>query len=377
MRRPRDAGPRSRRPRRRRTRALGYLADDSAGRPLAATPPGVLARLVLDAALAEFGPVETLALLKHPLVTLGLDRAGLRRAAETLEIGALRGPRPPRGSAGLRRAIAAGRAAAQGPHATALLRAIGEAEWAAAEALVDRLEAALSPFAAALSRREAGSAAALFAAHVAAVEAAAGAPGSLYAQEAGLELDAFFADLLSVPEAALDIAPVEYPGLYASLSAGRSVRGGEPRHPRLAIYGLLEARLLGLDRVVLGGLDEGVWPGEARLDPWLNRPMRAALGLSPPEKRIGLAAHDFEQALGIAEVVVTRAVKRGGAPTVPSRWLQRLDACLGEDRPGAAPARGGVARPRPPSRLRRQGASRCRRRRARARLWRSGRPACR
>ena len=140
----------------------------------------------------------------------------------------------------------------------------------------------------------------------------------------------FFADLLAVGgRCAGPAGRRNIPVFFAALAADRSVRGGEPKHPRLAIYGLLEARLLSVDRLVLGGLDEGVWPPEARLDPWLNRPMRAALGLSSPEKRIGLAAHDFEQALGTRDVVVTRAFKRGRSPTVPSRWLQRLEASLG------------------------------------------------
>ncbi len=100
------------------------------------------------------------------------------------------------------------------------------------------------------------------------------------------------------------------------------------RHPRLAIWGLVEARLQQADLIVLGGLNEGTWPGDAASDPWLSRPMRRDFGLPPPERRIGVAAHDFAQALGAREVVLTRASRVEGAPTVPSRWLLRLDTVL-------------------------------------------------
>jgi ATP-dependent helicase/nuclease subunit B len=39
---------------------------------------------------------------------------------------------------------------------------------------------------------------------------------------------------------------------------------------------------------------------------------------------IGLSAHDFQQAAGAARVVLSRATRDAEAPTVPSRWLLRL-----------------------------------------------------
>ena len=80
--------------------------------------------------------------------------------------------------------------------------------------------------------------------------------------------------------------------------------------------------------VILGSLNEGVWPRPQEASPWLSRPMAAKLGLPPPERRIGLSAHDFAQALGAPTVYLSRAVKADGVPTVPSRWLQRLNAII-------------------------------------------------
>src|SRR5262249_3235680 len=159
-------------------------------------------------------------------------------------------------------------------------------------------------FSALLRSGETAPANSFLAAHVEAVEAVAEGYANLYAQEAGRTLEAFFADCLALGADALSLPPVQYPGLFAALAPSLTLRGGEPKQPRIANYGLLEARLLAIDRLVLGGLDEGTWPAEARLDPWLNRPMRSEAGLSLPEKRIGLAAHDFEQAFGAPEVVV-------------------------------------------------------------------------
>jgi ATP-dependent helicase/nuclease subunit B len=95
------------------------------------------------------------------------------------------------------------------------------------------------------------------------------------------------------------------------------------------ILGPLEARLTESDRVVLGGLVEGTWPPDSKTDAWLSRPMRLALGLDLPERRVGLSAHDFAQLLGAREVILTHAAKIAGTPTVPSRFIQRLAAVAG------------------------------------------------
>ncbi|MDZ5450760.1 double-strand break repair protein AddB [Labrys sp. ZIDIC5] len=311
----------------------GIEADDSAGQPLTQAAPGLFTRLVLDAALHDFDPVTLLSLLKHPLARLGLARADLERAVTALEIGALRGPRPAGGPAGLVAALALGKASLGDPHCPPARLALGEEDWAGAEAVIEALAVRLEPFAALLRQSDPMPAASFFAAHRAAVEALAEAVpddgAGLMEGEAGDALTGFFDDLGTVAPEALSLPAHEYPGLFAALVAGRTVRGGDPKHPRIAIYGLLEARLLPVDRLVLAGLDESVWPPDVKTDPWLNRPMRAAIGLSPPEKRVGLAAHDFEQALGYGDVVITRSLKRGGSPSVPSRWLQRLGAFLG------------------------------------------------
>ena len=119
-------------------------------------------------------------------------------------------------------------------------------------------------------------------------------------------------------------------------AAGGGAGGGS--HPRLRILGLIEARLIRSDRLVLAGLEEGVWPAAPPTDPFLSRPMKTALGLPPPERRIGLAAHDFAQAACAPEVALLTTERRGGQPAVPSRWLWRLQT-LARGAQVAIPAR--------------------------------------
>jgi ATP-dependent helicase/nuclease subunit B len=286
--------------------------DDSAGLPLNKTPPGIFLRLVLDLAASGLAPVPLLAALKHPLAACGGTPVALRAVVRRLETYALRGPRPAPGFTGL--------AAAIGPRAGDL------------HALIVRLQTALAPLLAALAA-ETTSIAALVAAHVGAAEALAGDDSEsgairLWREEAGEVAARFVAELIDSAGDFPALRGADYPALFEALIADPVVRPNYGRHPRLAIWGLLEARLQQADLIVLGGLNEGTWPANAASDPWLSRPMRQAFGLSPPERRIGVAAHDFAQGLGAREVILTRASRVEGAPTVPSRWLLRLDTVL-------------------------------------------------
>jgi ATP-dependent helicase/nuclease subunit B len=291
--------------------------DDSAGQPLGDSPPGGLLALALDATAEEFAPVPLLALLKHPLVGTGRDRGESRSLARRLEKAVLRGPRPAPGIPGLRRA----------------LRSIDDKEecrvlddWLAP------LEVAVAPFARALRARRADLAA-LAEAHGSLAEWLAGtanAPGPtlLWAGGAGEAAARFMADLADAAAAFPTMPGPEYPAFFKAVLARQIVRQPHGGHPRLAIWGPLEARLQHADLTILGGLNEGTWPPEVETDPWMSRPMRQRFGLPPPERRIGLAAHDFAQAMGAPRVVLTRATRVEGAPTVPSRWLLRLDTLL-------------------------------------------------
>lgn len=320
----------------------GIAAEDSAGLSLARSQGGRFARLVAELA-AEMAPARVIALLAHPYVRLGLPRSDVVRAAAALEIGGLRGPAPiPKNSFdGMRAALALQRGGTgRVPRAKKRLKPI---DWDLAEAILDRLEIALGPFR--TDRHPAtGNLVALAAGHREACERMMGGAEeeAEEADDPSLDaLDALFDDLESAAFEELPGRFSDYAAFFTTLARDRSVACAQgAAHPRLRILGPLEARLLSVDRIVLGGLDEAVWPVRQTTDAFLNRPMRGQVGLSPPERRIGQAAHDFVQGLGCHDAVLTRAAKREGSPTVPSRFLQRLRAFGGDGIWAEAVARG-------------------------------------
>jgi len=308
--------------------------DDSAGRPLDQTAPAILALLAAKLALNGCEPIDLLALLKHPLTRLGLPVRDIRSAARALERGVIRGPRARPGTDGLRLAVAASREDAGKAH-TPRWKKIHDADWDVIADLVDRLAIALKPLedlaltGAPLDLIE------LARRHIEVVEAIAadeiGSAAELYAAEAGEALAGFLSGLLEAGSGGLDIPPGEWPSVLPALMSGHAVRRRVPGDTRVQILGPMEARLQSFDFLILGGLNEGVWPQRTRNDPWLNRPMKRDMGLEPPERRLGAAAHDFAQGFGAKRVLLSRAARSDGAPTVASRWLQRLTTLAGPD----------------------------------------------
>jgi ATP-dependent helicase/nuclease subunit B len=316
-------------------RRWGIVADDSAGRPLAGTTSGTLARLVLALA-EEANPLTVMEVLRHPAVRLGHDRPSLVKTATALEIGAFRGALVAAGWAGLHAAVAAALAPPPGTrHSRPKARVRAEA-LAEAGALLQALAAAIAPLTG--GTRDLGQWAATLGEVLGTLTAGAddalpelGADAAMLdtlldeiAQGAGGAPQLTLADAASILGQALHEAVVTEPAPAS----------------RVAIWGLLEARLLQADTVVLGGLSEGIWPPIGRGDAFLNRPMRAVLGLPSPERRIGQSAHDFAQGFAAGRVILSRAASVDGTPMVASRLLRRLDALLGREEARALRQRG-------------------------------------
>ncbi|MBI1404818.1 MAG: double-strand break repair protein AddB [Caulobacter sp.] len=290
----------------------GLSADSTAGVGLGLKPAGTLALALAAMVVDPADPVGRLQLLKSPLVRLGRSPEALVSATGALELRGLRGPRP------------------QGPGALkARLEAIArrwpaEAEaMTAAAALSADLDAAidllLAPFAdgpASVS----DAAAAL----TTSLEALCDGEDLLWAGPEGEVLSRLLGGLIADGGLLPTVSPQGFLTLIQRLIGEESVRGGEAVHPRLHIMGALESRMTRADRLVLAGLEEGVWPRGAPIDPFLSRSMRKALMLPSPERRIGLSAHDFAQAACAPEVVLLSSARRDGAPATESRWLWRL-----------------------------------------------------
>ena len=297
-------------------RRWGIRIDDSAGRPLADTPPAVFLRLVARAAGDGLAPVVLLSALKHPIAGGGMERGRFVGLVRDFEKEILRGPRP---APGIERPA---RIAGGEPEKGAPLRAAagcGRALPGAAGGQTGRRRprfhrADRRPYG---RRRGAGRA-----------QAARRARHACGPGEDGEALANAISELRQAAPEMGEVEGIDYPALFETLMSGATLRPRYGLHPRLHIWGPLEARLLHADLTILGGLNEGGWPPDPGNDPWMSRPMRAQFGLPPPERRIGLAAHDFAQGFAAPLVALTRAAKSEGAPTVPSRWLTRLDTVL-------------------------------------------------
>jgi ATP-dependent helicase/nuclease subunit B len=315
--------------------------DDSGGDALMDTSTGIFARLAAEAAANGLEPPTLLALLKHPLCRLGGAPGASKHAVETLELALLRGTRPQAGSGGLAQDFARFRdelAKLRKGETSSLHRAeprtkLGDPALDRAQGLIAALQAALSPLENLNSSKPYDFAELADCHRDVLIKLSRDAHGVALAFEghAGSTLASAFDELLGArTQSGLMVQLDDYPEVFQTAFGDRMVRRPEAANVPLKIYGPLEARLTQSDRVIVGGLVEGVWPPAPRVDPWLSRPMRHELGLDLPERRIGLSAHDFAQLLGTDDVILSHAAKVGGAPAVASRFLHRLEAVAGE-----------------------------------------------
>ncbi|PHR16880.1 MAG: double-strand break repair protein AddB [Sphingopyxis sp.] len=288
--------------------------DDTAGQPLAKLPEGVFFLNLLAAVASDFPPAEFLALLKHPLVQIGEERLIWLDHVRKLDL-LLRGPRPAPGLAGidallkaenyrtkkLRDAVAPWWQSVRRMFAPIEKLLIGPLDWAH---LLDQLRQ--------LAETLTG--------------------GAIWAGPAGREL----ADLLAKLQVRTEMGPIrfgadELAGYFEALMTEISVRPPYGGHPRIALYGLLEARLQQSELVICCGLNEGSWPQAITPDPWLAPMIRKSLGLPAQERQIGLSAHDLVGAMGAKRVILSRARRDDSGPAIASRFLLRLKGMCGDN----------------------------------------------
>lgn len=288
------------------SRVAAYLArwnihvDDSAGTPLHKTALGQFFNLMLPLGHEALLPSELMALLKHPYMQCDGNRAATLASARLLEKDFFR--------TGLR-----------GENSMVWLAALNNEAKSFLEKLLQ--------YAIAFKADTAKPIATWVRLHKKLAEDLSGNTENLWQGPAGEAL----ADLLEALEQSGTSTPLsydDYQGIFRAILKEKTVRVAYGQHPRLAILGLLEARLLHFDTIVLAGLNEGIWPQSTPDDPWLSRAMRIALGLPAPEQPISLMAHDFVQLAAQKNVFLLRAERQGETPTIASRWLLRLGAFL-------------------------------------------------
>ncbi len=271
--------------------------DDSAGRPLSLTPVGCFLRLLLQACSVERKRVDVLGVLKHPLCGLKQNYADVRSAVRKLEQNVWR--------------------EGENGEDNLLLCLLNEVT-SELQSLLKQPKVSLKE----LIRVH------LQTAEVVAATQEKNGADLLWRGEAGEAAAAFFSDWLENADILGQIEPFDYLGLFEVMMSGVMVRPKYGTHPRLKILGPIEARLTHFDRVILGEVNEGVWPQVSVGDPWMSRPMKRDFGFPQPEKNIGVLGLDFCNLLGAKEVYLTRAERVQGTPMVKSRWWMRLETVL-------------------------------------------------
>ncbi len=282
------------------------LPDDSAGSPLALSAPGRFLRHIADMSGRKLTAEALLTLLKHPLAFSGPDRGAHLRRTRELELSLRRtGPAFPTPDLLV--------------HWAQTQRDDGMATWAAV--IAGALEGQDTVSMLALSDH--------VALHRSIAEAlargmASTGTGGLWETVEGEQALKTFTELEREAPYGGTISAADYAALFTAVLSGAEVRDAPRVHAGIMLWGTLEARVQGADLVILGGVTDGIWPPAPPADPWLNRKMRADAGLLLPERKIGLSAHDYQQAVAAPRVILTRALRNAEAETVPSRWLNRL-----------------------------------------------------
>ncbi len=287
--------------------------DDSAGLPLQFSAPGRFLRHIADLACEPLDAERLLVLLRHPLCHSGRDDRGqhaLRTNALELELRRYGPPFPTRESL----TAWAEKTAKHHPEHMGWIAWVNDVliveHRDAPQPLVDHLQQ-----------------------HLEIAERLAAGPdwtgsGELWREAAGREALRVMSELREHADAGGHLTAHEYRRLVGSVLAGGEVRDRDRGHPNVLIWGTLEARVQSADLVIVAGMNDGTWPEAPTPDPWLNRPMRLQAGLLLPERRIGLSAHDYQQAICAREVVISRSIRSDEAETVPSRWVNRLTNLL-------------------------------------------------
>lgn len=282
-------------------RRWNIVVDDSAGLPLSQTSLASFITLILQLPRQELAPSDLMAFLKHPLTSLGFSREVCLRLARELEVTFFRKQICGRGFATWKKLLPSDH-----PCAELLQRLSDECSKLTNlhddKPLLEWLDIHL-----ALGTKW--------------------CKGPLWQGVEGEAL-ASYIDKLRSNCSGYTCSFEDYTGIFVQGLRQETLRTHYGQHPRLHIFGLIEARMMSFDHIVLAGLNEGTWPETPTQDPWMAPFMRVEFGLPSPDQHIGQTAHDFVQLAAQKNVTMLRSLRSGVTPTNPSRWLLRLQAIL-------------------------------------------------
>lgn len=327
---------------------FGIKADDSGGVSLSQSQIGTLLMLTLDASLGVPDHAVLASFLKHPYTCFGTEGIVRDKAISVIERTILRGAsqnyRPHQLSQALNAYL---ENLDQQTHVPLWCQNISPDDIQTAISFADKLNSEFRQFYALSGEQDIELDTLLPVARwtektislLEAITLSGDENYQVWDSEAGQKLVSLLEEIVSCP-ADMHVTGREWLQMLEPLLSGQVVKPKTGSHPQVMIWGALEARLQNVDTIILAGLNEGIWPSTSSNDPFLSRSMKSEIGLEPPERRIGLAAHDFQMGMGAQNVVLSRSKKSNGAPTVASRWVQRLCAVLSVDTVSAIKSRG-------------------------------------
>jgi ATP-dependent helicase/nuclease subunit B len=287
------------------------IIDDSAGQRLDDSAPAIFMELLLELVASGTAPTALLALLRHPFTANAIDTATCREMSRILEVNYLRDVRFAEGMDALVQEI---KTRAQHPELLSFIA---------------RLRDIVRPLEMLFATREPQELSTIIRIHCGVAEQLATTHETqgadiIWAKESGVALAELLAGWAEEGAPLGALAPADYPALFSALLSGSVVRQPFGTHPRLHILSPIEARLIHYDRVILGEMNDGIWPCAMPPDPWMSAAMRESFGLPPHAVQIGQNAHDVWMLAHANEVIFSRARKIFGAPQESSRWWVRL-----------------------------------------------------
>lgn len=296
---------------------------DSADTPLNVAPAMIFLKLLIQAVKSQWAPLDFLALLRHPYSRIGITHDDVLQRCAHIEAWALRGTRPEAKIAGILQGIE--RYVSRHSDGT-----LADKE----KQLLEKLEAITGTLETRIHAADPVEASLILDIHYrTALELAEGPDGDNPLRQDGgaRSVKLFFERAMESARHLPKLRASDYPEMLDEMVRAQTFTASNHPHPRLFIWGLLEARLQSVDRVILGGLNEDSWPRSSHHDIWLNRSLCSELGISPPEWRIGASCHDFVQAFSARDVILTRSRHKRSQPTHPARWLVRMQHLLEDE----------------------------------------------
>lgn len=288
---------------------FGIKADHSKAHAFRSTPLGRLLLLVASFLVSPYSPVTLLSLLKHPYVSLDQGRLSVLALARFLENNVMRTDRMVRGERDL------------------FIKTMPEGEKALLTKLLNMKERGQNL----LHGKEPTSLAQALLLLQSSLEelcfkTTLEGIGSIYDTPEGEKFKGWIASVMVSPLGKTTLEMQHFPSILRELMDAIPVSKAWGYHPRVFILGPLETRLLSFDRVILADFNEGRWPRKSSDAVWMNQRMRQDVGIVSDVIQMSQEADDLRALLSLKEVFITRALRVDGSPSVPSRWLLRLQA---------------------------------------------------